>query len=125
MKPSDQDRLLREILADDALEQRRAASLEGMLGSVRRRKRRQVLVTSAIATLMLGLTLTLVTQRRAVQPSALESAPPARPAVSRISDEQLLALFADRSVALVGRPGEQQLVFLDAPGVRAPSVRSR
>jgi hypothetical protein len=40
-----------------------------------------------------------------------------RPAatVKRISDEELLALFPGRSLALIGPPGHQELVFLDAP----------
>jgi hypothetical protein len=32
-----------------------------------------------------------------------------------ISDEELFALFPGRSLALVGPPGHQQLVFLDEP----------
>ena len=114
MKRSEQDRLLREILADETLEQRRAATLAGMLGDLRRRKRRRALATSGIATLMIGLSIAVVAQRRLAAPPEREIVPPPRPTVARISDEQLLALFADRSVALVGRPGEQQLVFLDA-----------
>ena len=30
-----------------------------------------------------------------------------------INDDELFALFAGRSMALIGKPGEQQLVFLD------------
>jgi hypothetical protein len=33
--------------------------------------------------------------------------------VKFINDEELLALFPGRPLALVGKPGEQQLVFLD------------
>ncbi|HUR60515.1 MAG TPA: hypothetical protein VM029_22535 [Opitutaceae bacterium] len=114
MNPSEQDRLLREVLADEALEQRRAASLEGMLGAVRLRKRRRALATSVLATLTVALTIALVAQRRLDAPRDRTIAPSPRPAVARISDDQLLALFADRSVALIGQPGQQQLVFLDA-----------
>jgi len=42
--------------------------------------------------------------------------------VKRISDEDLFSLFPDRSMALIGQPGHQQLVFLDLP---APSSSSR
>jgi hypothetical protein len=40
---------------------------------------------------------------------AAEAAAP----IKVISDEDLLALFPDRSMALLGPPGQQQLVFLD------------
>jgi hypothetical protein len=33
--------------------------------------------------------------------------------VKLITDDELLALFPDRPVALIGKPGQQQLVFLD------------
>ncbi len=35
-----------------------------------------------------------------------------------IDDEQLLALFSGRPLALVGQPGHQQLLFLDQPAAR-------
>jgi len=30
-----------------------------------------------------------------------------------ISDEELFKLFPGRSIALIGKPGEQELIFLD------------
>jgi hypothetical protein len=36
-------------------------------------------------------------------------------AVESITDEELFALFPNRALALIGSPGRQQLVFLDAP----------
>jgi hypothetical protein len=38
--------------------------------------------------------------------------------VKLINDDELLALFPDRPVALIGKPGQQQLVFLDKPTKR-------
>jgi len=35
------------------------------------------------------------------------------PAVQFINDDELLALFPNRPVALIGEPGKQRLVFLD------------
>jgi hypothetical protein len=35
--------------------------------------------------------------------------------VKFITDEELFALFPNRPLALVGKPGQQQLVFLDQP----------
>jgi hypothetical protein len=37
------------------------------------------------------------------------------PAVETITDEELFALFPNRALALIGPPGQQQLVFLDVP----------
>ena len=119
MKRSDHDKLLEKILAGDALDERRAASLAAMLGAVRRRRQRRALLTSAAGMLALAVGLALVIQRRDAQPFARTQVTATNsPAVAAISDEQLLALFADRPVALVGRAGEQQLVFLDAPTSR-------
>lgn len=116
MKSSDRDHLLRNVLADEALEQARATSLEAMLRSVRRRRQRRALVTGGAATLVVALSLAVLIQRWPAGARDEVSSPttPA-PAVRTISDEQLLALFADRSVALVGRDGAQQLLFFDAP----------
>lgn len=47
---------------------------------------------------------------------ALESTTGNDPVVRRVTDDELLALFPGRSVALIGRPGEQRLVFLDGAG---------
>jgi hypothetical protein len=121
MRRSDHDKLLREVLAGDALEQRRAASLAAMLGVARRRRQRHALVTSGVAALVLALSVALLVHRRAPERrAALSETPSKTPAVTVISDEQLLALFADRSVALVGRAGDQQLLFLDRPATRLP-----
>ena len=41
--------------------------------------------------------------------------PAASQPVKIISDEELFALFPNRPLALVGKPGHQQLVFLGHP----------
>ena len=45
---------------------------------------------------------------------------PLTPAVKTITDDELFALFPGRSMALIGKPGHQELVFLDSPA--APST---
>ena len=126
MKRSDQDRLLENILADDALDRRRAATLTAMLGAVRRRRQRRTLLTSAAGMLALAFGLAAVIQRRAAEPLAPAPAPRLHPsAVAVISDEQLLTLFAHRPVALIGRAGEQRLMFLDEPRASSSATQTR
>jgi hypothetical protein len=50
-------------------------------------------------------------------PSELAPASPeeAAPQVKFITTEELLALFPDRPLALVGPPGRQRLIFFDEP----------
>lgn len=125
MKHPDENPLLKEILADDKLSALRRASLDQGFEAMRRgrRLRRGVRAgTFALLPLLLILTLTLrkPTQEIAGQPStpgtqaSIAPAPPRESGVKMISDEELFALFPGRSLALVGKPGHQQLVFLDA-----------
>ena len=115
MNPSDQERLWRELFPESDLEEMRRASLaKGMAASRSRRRRRQALSASLVV-LLLGLATVALQRRPLDRPS-----PPPRPApaqvvagVKRIDDRQLLALFPDRPVALIGPIGAQRLVFLD------------
>jgi len=54
--------------------------------------------------------------RETHSPASVREASPAPPAnrVKIITNEQLLALFPERPVALIGAPGTQRLMFLDA-----------
>jgi hypothetical protein len=116
MNRSEHDRLLREILADDKIAALRESSLAEMLQVGRQRRRRRVLVSTLGASLAIVMTLLVVSRRHSPGPVNVVP-PPAAPksaGVKMITDQQLLALFPDRSVALVGRPGEQRFVFLDA-----------
>ncbi|MEI6861350.1 MAG: hypothetical protein WCL04_03770 [Verrucomicrobiota bacterium] len=60
MKPSDQDRLLRELLGDEHLEQLRDTSLASALASLRARRRRRTALTRATAAVMLLMGLGLL-----------------------------------------------------------------
>jgi hypothetical protein len=127
--------LLDELLSDDPLDQLRAATLEQGLQVVRRRRRlRRVARTSAWIGMLAALAVAIPALFRsqpaydhATQPTVpetvaiaqIELAPPAESqdemGVHYLTDEQLLALFPGRPVALIGPPGDQRLVFLDEP----------
>jgi hypothetical protein len=44
------------------------------------------------------------------------------PPLKFITDEQLLALFPGRPLALIGKPGQQQLLFLGQPAPSSPEA---
>jgi hypothetical protein len=125
MKSSDRDKLLGEILRDENLEHARAASLDGMLRAVRGRRHYRAALSGAAAALVLGAVMLVVT-RRAPSPSESSALAGVKSSGVRIvTDEQLLALFPDRSVALIGRPGEQRLVFLEGSNPSSPAAQTR
>lgn len=126
MNRLDQDRLLRDLFGGEELSTFRQASLDQGLALLRqrRRRRRLALRVCALACLPLALAagafvrqaiLASTEHLRTVSSPALSgSSATARLApIKFISDEQLLDLFPGRPLALVGRPGHQQLVFLD------------
>jgi hypothetical protein len=113
MKRSDQDRLLREVLADENLAHLRERSLAAGLASLRQRRRRRSLLATA-ASLALMLTALIATRRQSAIPPEVVVAPVERPHVKLISDEELFALFPRRATALIGPPGAQKFVFLDS-----------
>jgi hypothetical protein len=122
----DDNPLLKEILADEKLSEVRANSLRQGLAAMRQARRKRYAASVAI-TLILGggLWLAFVPPKPETR-IALRSAPeaprksspgepPKTSGVEIISDDDLFALFPDRSVALIGSPGRQQFVFLDGP----------
>jgi hypothetical protein len=132
MNRPDHDDLLKEVFADEALDALRANSLGAGLAALRARRRNRALRLGALASVPV-LALAAVWLNRAVQETAIPqptiavvtAAPnptlkiyPAiaandAPPVPTISDEELLALFPNRAVGLLGAPGHQQLVFFD------------
>lgn len=127
MKPHEPDPLLKEILAGDELTDFRLASLEHGLNVMRRQQRRRRGVRVG-ALLMLPLLFTFAilsrrtpeaSNRQIASTNPTTAALPTPPADGRdtkfITDEELFALFPNRPLALVGKPGQQQLVFLDQP----------
>ena len=120
MNNSEKDQLLKEILEPSDFRQ---SSLERGLASIRqRRRRRRTVRACALASLPLLMTLGILfkwasvsSPRRSSNPSmaAVSSPHVERVEIKFITDEELFALFPNRSLALIGKPGQQQLVFLD------------
>jgi hypothetical protein len=128
MNPNDREDLLNDILTSETEADFRRQSLERGIAALRQRtRRRRVVQVSALAAISCLLALALLPgalrHRPISQPViAAHSTPPVavqKPAVKTISDEQLFALFPDRAMALIGAPGNQQLVFLDRPAPAA------
>jgi hypothetical protein len=123
MKRSEQDSLLKEILDGADIAALREASLQTGLASLRtRQKHRRALRISALvlpALMLAGFLLSRPTITIPETPTSVgSSAPRVAPVTGQvkfISDEELLRLFPGRPVALIGKPGEQQLVFLGTP----------
>lgn len=133
--PDELDRLLDDVMAPEAADGFREATLQTTLAALQHRKRRRSL---ARKTALLALPVVLAGSLWLLQPAqqraepqlasvALQSTVPA-PAqfipgtdIRLISDEELFALFPDRPLALIGPKGHQQLVFLDAipDGIRS------
>jgi hypothetical protein len=136
MKRPDQEKILRELLTGEEVSDFRNASLAGGLASLRRRRRirRAVRFGAVMALALLAMVAAVhrgkhkqsVQQMAFVNPapasstrSAASPAPPNESDIKVISDEELFALFPGRSMALIGTPGQQQLVFLDGGAARA------
>ncbi|MGD0015059.1 MAG: hypothetical protein ABSD56_11655 [Bryobacteraceae bacterium] len=120
-RPSN-DRLLRELLAADEAPDLRRLSLErGLAGLRRRRQQRHFrhvilcvgLPVALVAGVLLQHLFTSAQPPRLAMAPATVSAPPeqtAAPPVKIITEAELLALFPNRPVALIGKPGEQRLL---------------
>ena len=126
MSPSEKDKLLGEILAGEEVSKLRESCLEQGLEVLRRRRRLRLFArvgTMAVMPLALVLALCLkefnrpVSHRRPLAAPQFASKPAPGPvaAVKFVTDEELLALFPNRAVALVGKPGHQQLVLFGGP----------
>jgi hypothetical protein len=100
--------------------------MDNSLALIRRRRRvAQALQLSALVLVSaLAVTTRLLRQPKQsivasnqtntiVAPS--KDQPEPEPSVKTISDEELFALFPDRAVALIGAPGHQEFVVLNAP----------
>ena len=131
MKHPEHDRLLNEIVTGEELADFREASLQHALDAIRQQRRRQRFVRlGALAAVPIVVAFGIVFSRSPkpalretaasnASPVAVASTPPRTAPVKFISDDELLALFPDRPVALIGKPGQQQLFFLDKPVKRS------
>jgi hypothetical protein len=121
MNEPDNDPLLRELLQDGADAAFREASLNVMLSAARRtRRQRKILrVAGCAAVLLLGAAA--IWQRPNIPPardnavsynSSVE-ADSARKPIRYIDDKELLSLFPNRPVALIGSAQGQRLIVFD------------
>jgi len=121
MKSRETDRILREVLATDATDRLRSASLEQGLSLIRRRRQVRTIVRACavVCVLLLPIAILMTSHFPGTVAPVLTSGPPAQPGSSprleRITDAELLALFPGQTIALVGAPGEQRLMVAD-PG---------
>ena len=120
MKHRDQDRLLNELLAGEELSTFRKASLDHTLAALHQRRRTQRNLRAAVLGLLplLVALAFILARRQELARSQPDSVPvsSATTTVEFINDDELFALFPDRPLALIGKPGNQQLVFLGQPG---------
>jgi hypothetical protein len=128
MKNSDENPLLKEILADENVSALREASLKQGLNAMRRQRRIRRAMHAGMFVLI--PTLLFFTLRKPNPQSVSQNSnphtqemPPAaivsgESGIKVISDEELFALFPGRSLALIGKPGHQELVVLDASFTR-------
>jgi hypothetical protein len=134
MKTKPDDDLLQEIFTESASDDFRAAALERTLISARRQRRLRragrVCGAIAICAAILGAIFWHTQEaasdrvaRNSIQsPTTPQTEVPTVPGTSirLVSDDELLGMFPDRPVALVGPPANQRFVFLDElPGAKA------
>jgi len=121
MKPdSKEKRLLAELLADEDL---RESTLRGGLNAIRRKKiqRQSIRIGAVLSAMVLFILVSRNTERPSTsakqQHAALQSPVPEvvpGTTVRVLKDQDLLDLFPDRAVALVGPPGKQKLILFEA-----------
>ena len=118
-KEAEQDELLADVLADGT--HFRATTLELGLAEMQRvRKRRRAarlgaVVCAPLLVLATAIFLREFLARHTNNPPRVVQVGKVIPGTSIrvLSDEELLAMFKDRPVALVGKPGNQRLLLLD------------
>ena len=137
MKPKpDHDELLREVFSEETTAASfREASLQRAMTAVRRQRtvRRAARATIAMAAVVAMAAWFGSTPRNAKGASGrMAIASPAAPVptvsgtkIRLVGDEELLAMFPDRPVALLGPPQHRQFVFLDTPRPRPGEVGGR
>jgi hypothetical protein len=119
MTDQDKNQLLEAIFGDDELAQLRQTSLSRGLQEMRRRRQRAVAARLSMMALPVLLLAAMVLYSRfqprdqAPAPTTMALASKAASKVEYITADQLFASFPERSMALVGQPGHQQLIFLD------------
>ncbi len=119
MTDHDRNQLLGDILGGDELNRVRQATLQRGLREMRRRRQRAMLgrvSMMALPPLLLAVAVfypSFKQVRPASERVVISHASAAAPKVEYINKEQLFALFPNRPMALLGKPGHQQVIFLD------------
>jgi len=120
MTDQDKNQLLQDILDDDALDRLRQTSLSRGLQEMRGRRLRVLTARVSLMALPVFLLAVMIFYPRFQPPhqvtasKAMAFSSTAESKVESITTEQLFALFPNRQMALVGKAGHQQLIFLDA-----------
>jgi hypothetical protein len=119
MTDHDKNKLLGEILGDDELNQLREGSLLRGVKEMRQRRQRATIARISVLASLVALLAVVAFYPRA-QPAhqalkrvAMAHTTEAASKVEYINKDQLFALFPNRPMALVGKPGHQQVIFLD------------
>lgn len=123
MRLPDQQKLLNALLTRDELEDLRRTSAIRGLAAVRKIRRRRLVVRASLVIIVSGvLTYSVARWHSGPEPPAsvltVHSPSPTQETtkstgIEVISDDELFALFPDRGVALIGRPGSQKLLVFD------------
>jgi hypothetical protein len=120
MNSYEKEKLLQEVFeAGDAADFRRQAIAQGVSRLRARRLRKRLagagVILCAGATMLFFMSPHQTATSPEPRSAAVSPAPTSQkpPAVQYVDDEQLLALFPHRPVALVGAPPNQRLIFLD------------
>jgi hypothetical protein len=124
MKTPERDELLDEIMSGDNASNLRETSLDRTLQAVRRQQRLHHTIRGVGAVAIVGLVATVVWNQQRLEHDQIATSSPnvARTDVSKtipgtsirvLNDEELLAMFPNRPVALVGGPENRQFVLLD------------
>jgi hypothetical protein len=119
MTDQEKNQLLESILSDDELDRLRQTSLQRGLREMRARRRRALAARAGLMILPVLLVALMIlyprfhSARQAIAPPAMAFSAKPESKVEYITTDQLFALFPNRPLALVGKPGHQQLIFLD------------
>ena len=126
MTPQEKHQLISELISGEELSDFRRASLQQGIASIRHRRERRQAIHAALVCLPFLLIAAVVLHYFSREHSARDPGrQPVRASVAVepgpnlktefIDDEELFRLFPGRAMALIGKPGEQELLFLDGP----------
>jgi hypothetical protein len=132
MSRKEYEHLLSDVLGDATVEQFRQNSLSRSLHRLRRRKRIKAAAQVCGVAMLLLVPAWLMFRDNEATPSVATSVPvihsaavsvqePTSPRIEEITDKELLSLFPERTVALIGPPGMQQLLVLGNVGTKSPA----